>query len=170
MEHRHNRQHHVATGDVHGIGNQSGVSVEHGGAMAVEHAFGVARSARGVTERAGRLLVQLGPCKFSTLGRHDLLVAKHIGSIGLWHVLTGGHNDPALDTRALASDPLDQGPEVGVKEDVAIFGVIDDVDDLFWEKPRVDGVTDEARAGRAVVGLHMTVVIPSQRGDAVTRL
>ncbi|CAI8398518.1 MAG: Uncharacterised protein [Halieaceae bacterium] len=101
--------------------------------MAVEHAFRVARGARGVAERAGRLLVEFGPFKISSLRRHDFFVAKHIRAIGVRHVLAGGHDDPALNTCALAGDPLDQGPEVGVKEDVAIFSVIDDVDDLLWE-------------------------------------
>ena len=104
------------------------------------------------------------------LRRHDLFVTEHIGAVGLRHVLAGGHDDPALNTRALASDTFDQRPEVGVKENIAIFGMVDDVDDLFREQPGVDRVANEARAGRAVVGLHVTVVIPGQRGDTVARL
>ena len=138
--------------------------------MTIEHAFGVPRGTRGVAERAGCLLVQLGPLKVSALRRHDLFVTEHISAVGLRHVLAGGHDDPALNTRALASDAFDQRPEVGVKENIAIFGMVDDVDDLFREQPGVDRVANEARAGRAVVGLHVTVVIPGQRGEAVARL
>ena len=138
--------------------------------MAVEHAFRVARGTRGVAERAGCLLVQLRPLKISALSRHDLFIAEHVRPIGLRHVLAGGHDDPALNTRALASDALDQRPEVGIKKDVAIFSMVDDVDDLFREQPRIDRVTNKARAGGAVIGLHVPVVVPRQRGDAIALL
>jgi hypothetical protein len=49
-------------------------------------------------------------------------------------VLAGGHDDPALNARALCCNPFDQRQEVRVKEDVAIFGVVNDVDDLFWKQ------------------------------------
>ena len=105
--------------------------MQHGRAMAIEHAFGVARCARGVAKRAGRLLIELRPLKVGALVGHDLFVTEHVRAISLRHVFAGGHDHPALDTRALTSDALDQRPKVWVEEDVAVLGMVDDVNNLL---------------------------------------
>ena len=64
---------------------------------------------------------------------------------------------------------LDQIDEGGIEEHEAVFGVIDDVDDLLDEQARVDGVAHRAHAGDAVVQLEMAVAVPGQRRDAVAR-
>ena len=50
---------------------------------------------------------------------------------------------------------------------MAILGMIDDVGDLVGEQARVDGVTDRAHAGDAVVQLEVAMVVPRERGDAL---
>ena len=50
---------------------------------------------------------------------------------------------------------------------IAILGVVDDVGDLVGEQARIDGVTDRADAGDAVVQLEMAVVVPGERRDAL---
>ena len=82
-------------------------------------------------------------------------------------MLASRHNHPALDAGALTCQPLDQRPKIGVEEHVAVFSMIDDVDDLLGEQSRVDGMAHKARARRAVIRLHMAVVVPGQRGDAI---
>ena len=63
---------------------------------------------------------------------------------------------------------LDQRQEVRVHKHELVLGVIDDVDDLFREQPRVDRVADVAAAGAGIVGLEMPVVVPGQGRDPRT--
>ena len=62
---------------------------------------------------------------------------------------------------------LDQRHENRIEEDVAIFGMVDDVLDLLRKQARIDGVQDAAAAGHAVVQLEMAIAVPGQRGDAL---
>ncbi|MNT31096.1 hypothetical protein D3C72_1669190 [compost metagenome] len=63
-----------------------------------------------------------------------------------------------------------QRQEGGVEEHVAVFGVIDDIGDLFREQPGIDGVADGAHAGDAVVDLQVAIAVPRQRADSFTLL
>jgi hypothetical protein len=45
--------------------------------------------------------------------------------------------------------------------------VIDDVNQLFREQARIDGVADIAAAGGGIIGLEVAVVVPGQGGNAV---
>ena len=114
--------------------------------MTVEHTFRIARGSRGVTQRTGDLLVQIGPLKHIALGAHQVFVAHHIGPITLWHMLARCHNDPALDGRTLVGDTFNQRPKIGVKKHVSILGMINNVDNLLRKQTRVNRVTDIARA------------------------
>ena len=70
VEHRHDRQHHVTAGNIHRVGYQSGIGVQHGGTVAVEHALGVTRRARRIAKRTGRLLIQFRPLEDIALPGH----------------------------------------------------------------------------------------------------
>ena len=76
------------------------------------------------------------------------------------------HHD-ALQGGQLRRQLLQQRQEHGVGEQVAILGVVHDVGDLIGEQAGIDGVTDGADPGDAVVQLEMPVVVPGERGDAL---
>ena len=54
-----------------------------------------------------------------------------------------------------------------IEEDRAVFGVIDDEDDLIVEEARVDDVADRAHAGDGVIEFEMPVIVPGERRDAI---
>jgi hypothetical protein len=78
-----------------------------------------------------------------------------------------GQHDVALDGRQPLLQPLHQRHEGEVEEEQPVLGVVDDVDDLLVEEPRVDRVIDRADAGDAVPGLEMPPGVPGERRDAV---
>ena len=61
VEHRHDRQRHRARRQVEAVGRDLGQGVEHGRAMLVEHALGIAGRAAGVAQAARVALVALDP-------------------------------------------------------------------------------------------------------------
>ena len=136
-------------------------------AMRVEHALGIAGGTRGVAQRRGRVLVELRPFVVVGLGRQQVFVAVQVGDRGAGHLLPTAQCDPALDTRTLRRQSLDQRGEIDVEEDVAVIGVVGDVGDLFREQARIDGVADGGHARYGVVDLEMAVGIPRQGADAV---
>src|SRR5579885_2833224 len=81
-----------------------------------------------------------------------------------------GHRDPAFDVRAMRLQLLDERDEGEVEEDVAVLGMIDDVDDLLGEEARIDGMADRAHAGDAIIDLEMAKAVPGKRADAVRLL
>ncbi len=101
--------------------------------MAIKHAFGVARRARGIAQRAGLILIDCRPLVAVGLGGDKRLVAEDIGERCFRHVLSGRHDHPTFDARALIRHLLYQRPKVGVQKDVLIFGVIDNVNNLLGE-------------------------------------
>ena len=72
-----------------------------------------------------------------------------------------------LHARELVLQLLQQGHEGEVEEEQAVFGVVDDVDDLVGEQPRIDGVIDRADPGDAVPGFQMPPGVPGERRHAV---
>src|SRR4051794_10389305 len=60
---------------------------------------------------------------------------------------------------------LDQGYEDGIEENIAVFSMVDDVQDLLREQARIDRMQDAAGARYTVVKLEMTEAVPGERGD-----
>ena len=81
-----------------------------------------------------------------------------------------GHRHDVAHALHLRQQLLDGREQVEVDEEELIVGVVDDVDDLLGEEPRVVRVADRAHAGDAVVELEVTVAIPGQRTDPVADL
>ena len=46
---------------------------------------------------------------------------------------------------------LDERCKIGIEEDVTVFGVVDDVDELLGEQARIDRMQHTAGAGHAVI-------------------
>ena len=169
VEHRHHRHDHVSGRQVHGVGQAGRIGVQNGRAMRVDHALGVAGRARGVAQRRGRGLVELGPLVVVGVAVDQVLVAQQLERRGLRHVRLVGHRDPPAHALAMRRDALDQLQEGQVEEYVLVLGVIDDVDDLLREQARIDGVTDGAAARGGVVDLEVAEAVPGERADAVGR-
>ena len=81
-----------------------------------------------------------------------------------------GQHDVFLDGRQFVGDLFQKRHEGDVDEHHAVFGMIDDPDDLVGKQPRIDGVVDRADAENAVPGLQMPPGVPGQGGDAVAEL
>ena len=76
-----------------------------------------------------------------------------------------GENDARFHARALRQDTLEQTHEHDVGEHELILGVIEDVDELLLEQPRIDRVADASAARNGVVQLHVSVIVPRERRD-----
>ena len=99
VEHRHHRQDAVLGRGVEHVGRGADDGVQHRAAVAVEHALGVARGARGVAQAGGGVLVEAGPLITFVLSCQQVFVAHqpgHLGGVG-GHVLAPGHGDEMLD-------------------------------------------------------------------------
>ena len=138
--------------------------------MAVERALGLAGGAGGVAEGSSSPLVEFGPLEILVLGRNQRLVTGEAREAGRGLGALFGHQyDPAL-RRELRRQPLDQRDKARIDEKQPVRGMIDDVDDLFIEEPRVDRVADCADAGDRVIKLEMAKGVPGERPDAVAGL
>ena len=174
VEHRHHRQHHVGRAGAQAVGQRRSHRVQHGRAVAVEHALRVAGGAAGVAQGTGGVLVEAGPVVLVAVRRQQVLVAQQVGdlggNIGGRHVGTVGQRDPVLDGFGAPGHGLDQRQESHVEEQHLVFGVVGDVDDLVRVQPRVQSVQHDARAADAEVQLHVAVAVPGQCGHAFTLL
>ncbi len=65
---------------------------------------------------------------------------------------------------------FDQGQESQVEQQDLVFGMVGDIGDLLRMQARIDRMQHGAGTGHGVVGFHMAVAIPRQRGDAVAHL
>ena len=59
----------------------------------------------------------------------------------------------------MRSNALDERHERQIKEDVLVVSVIDDVGDLVWKQPRVDGVSHRTRARHTVINFKMAYAV-----------
>ncbi|KAF5289622.1 hypothetical protein FQR65_LT20784 [Abscondita terminalis] len=79
VEHGHDEHHGLARVQPEGVGRQFHQRMQHGGTVRVQHALGVARGARGVAQRGGRALVELGPFEILALAADQLVPAAQVG-------------------------------------------------------------------------------------------
>ncbi len=171
MEHRHDRQHRVPGAEPDRVGQCDRQGMQHGRAVVVERALGMAGRARGVAEARRRGLIEHRPLVLGGLGRDQPLVAPDLEAgpreairrqVGIV-----GQDEDALERPQLRRQALDQRQEHRVGEQIAVLGVIDDVGDLVREQAGVDRVADRPDARDAVVELEVPVVVPGERRDPV---
>ena len=170
MEHRHHRQDHVLRRGTAYIGQRRAERVQHGRAVGVEHALRIAGGARGVAQAGRSEFIEHRPGVVAGFGRQKFLIAKHAGNPGGGHVRSVGHRDPTLHRSAARRDLLDKREKREIKENQAVFGVVDDVDDLVFEQARVDGVDHRLHARNTVIELVVAIPVPGERADALARL
>jgi hypothetical protein len=101
------------------------------------------------------------------LGRQQLLVAEELERAGCRHMRAVGHQDEMPDGLHLRRQLLDQRQEGQVEEQDLVRRVIENVDQLVDEEPRIDRVADRAYARDRVVELDVPVAVPGQCRDPV---
>ncbi len=137
--------------------------------MAVQRALGVAGGARRVAERGRGVLVEFGPFAVAVLLRQQVVEAQQVRDAGgRRHLPAMAHQHEVAHRRQLRCELLGQRQQAGVKAQHLVLGVVGDPFDLLGEQARVDRVAHAARAGRAVVDLHVAMAVPGQRGHAVS--
>ena len=171
MEQRDDGQDRAVVREQVGTRGDEEEGVQHHRAVGIEHALGLARGARRVAERAGGVLVELGPREGRRHLGQQALVAEQAAHLAVGrHVLAVRHQHVGLDGLESGGDLLDQRQEGRIEEQRRVLGVVGDVGDLLGEQPRVDGVADGADAGDGVVELEVAVAVPGQRRDPVAGL
>ena len=168
VEHGHHGQDGIAGADVERIGQRTGIGMQQGGTVAVEHALGIAGGAAGVTEAGGGVFVELRPGVGAGLGSNQRLVADEVGYARPFRQLVGitqGH--PQFDAGAFGLHGGHQRREGGVKAHHAVFGVVDDPGQLLGMQAGVEGVQHPARTADTVVHLQVAVTVPGNAGHPV---
>ena len=171
MEERDHGQDRAVAREQVGAGGDEEEGVQQHRAVGIEHALGLAGRARGVAERAGGILVELGPHESRRHLRQQALVAEQARDLPVGrHVLAVGHQRIGLDGAERGFELLHQGQECEIEEQRRVLGVVGDVGDLLGEEARVDGVADGADAGDGIVELEVAVAVPGQGRHPVARL
>jgi hypothetical protein len=141
VEHRHDRQHHRARREVERVGQgAAAVGVQHGRAVRVEHALGVAGGARRCSTATRRCSRRTPATRSRRTGRRSAPRSR-AGSERLagGHVLAVGEHHIALTPCSARTASPPAAGRSGRRRP-AVLGVVDDVADLFREQARVDGV------------------------------
>src|ERR1700722_15214770 len=79
-----------------------------------------------------------------------------------------GHGDEAPYRSQTRSQLLDKRRETNVKKKQLILCMIDDVLNLLWEQPWIDGVTHRPYARDTKKYLQVPVAVPGQGSDSIT--
>ena len=171
MEQRDHRQDRAVVREQVGTRGDEEEGVQQHRAVGVEHALRLARGAGCVAQRAGGILIEVGPRERRRHLGQQTFIAQQAADLAVGrHVLAIGHERVGLDGLEGGLELLDQRQEGQVEEQRRVLGVIGDVGDLLGEQPRIDGVADGADAGDGVVQLEMSIAVPGQRRHPVTRL
>ena len=137
VEQRDDRQDRAVVREQVGARGDQEEGVQHHRAVGIEHALGLACRARRVAERAGGVLVELGPGEGRRHLRQQPLVAEQPAHLAVGrHVLAVGHQHVGLDGLERGRDLLDQRQEGRVEEQRRVLGMVGDVGDLLGEQPR----------------------------------
>ena len=135
--------------------------------MAVERAFGVAGGSGGVAKRGGAPFVQFRPLDITGLRGNQRLVARQVrGATCRLAALFGQPHNPAR-RREMRRQALDQRGKARIHKEQAVRGMIDDVNDLLVEEPRVDRVADRTNARDCVIKFEVAKPVPREGRDPV---
>ena len=162
VEHRHDRQHAAGGAQVQHVGQRDRIGVQHGGAVAVQHALRPPGGARGVAERAGGVLVERRPGVVVVRRLHQRVVAEQAHARRQRRPPACRPRRSASPRRARVRDlrrrcRRSAAAKLRIDEQHAVAGVVDDVGDVVRVQPRIDGVADRLHAGVGVVDLQMPV-------------
>ena len=161
VEHGHNGQNHVFCGDRDAVGQVDAKAVQHGRAVRIQNALGVAGGTRGVAQARCGVLVQIGPDKLGVAAGDEIVIELDAGQLRGGLFVGAFHQNDMFEMLKLVLNACNQRHEGLVDEQHLIFGVVQDIDQLFGEQTRVDGVTDKATARCAKVDFKVATVVPS---------
>jgi len=169
VEHRNHQQKGFGDADGQAVDRAGGPRMQYRRAMRVENAFRVAGGSGGIAQRRGGVFVELWPVVGIGRSAEQILVAEQAGNVAHRPVRPVGHDDKTADARDRLRQFFDDRHETEVEEQESVFGMPDDVFDLFREQTRVDGVQNRSHPRHAIIQLHMPVAIPRQGGDPLAR-
>ena len=136
--------------------------MQHGGAVRIKHALGLARGAGGVAQRARRPLIQQRPGVFGVLAGDQRLISHHRHAQRGQGRLAHHHHHPQRFRQPLGQrhQPRQQR---GIDKQRHIGGIVQNIGDLVRKQPRIDRVQHRPHAGGGVIHLHMRRGVPAQR-------
>ncbi len=143
-----------------------GEGVQPGGAVAVDHALGVAGRAARVAHRRRLALIELGPLVARLLGTDELVVGQRVAQA---RGVALSDDDDVLDGLALVADPGEQGRDGAVDDHHLVLPVVDHVGQLLGEQADVEGVEHRPHRGHGQVRLEVLLVVPGEGPDPVIR-
>ncbi len=129
--------------------------VQHGRAVLVEHALGMAGGATGIAEHARIALITHYPIEVAVLPANQRFILRTV------------KNNKMFDRFEMRLQPVDDRLESCIIHQHTVFGMVHDVDQVFIKQPDIDGMNHAASANRAIPGSQMAVVVHGKCRDAV---
>jgi hypothetical protein len=134
--------------------------------MRIQHALGLAGGAAGVAQPRRGVFVEAAPLR-RRMRLDQRLVGREAGDSRRGQIGALSQQYHALERRAGLKHGLDQRQKCGVDEENAIFGMVDDIDELRRMQPGVQGMAHGADAHGRVPHFHMLRGIPGQCRNTV---
>ena len=144
--------------------------MQHGRAVAVDHALGVPGGPGRVAHGSGGVLVLDGEGTGERrCGGEELLVIEDPGVVGNRSGGSVVDHDDVLDRVQLVGQRHEQRQQRAVDEDDLVLRVVDDVDQLVGEQPDVEGVQHASGARCGEVQLQVPPGVPAERAHPRVR-
>ena len=147
VEHRHDRQDHVALAGAEAVGDHHAHRVQAGRAVRVDDALGVAGGAARVAHRRGPVLVRVvatRPGRPRPAAPRSRAAARPPSGLGT-SPLPSSITTMWRTVSNVSSSGQQQAEQRPVDEDHLVLGVVDDVGELLGEQPDVERVQHPAR-------------------------
>ncbi len=127
--------------------------------MLVQYALGIAGGAAGIAEHARITLWPLMPGKITVVQREDAFKTVRPFAV---------EADIPLNAGPLRFQTIDDRLKLLVIQQHPVIGMIADIDELFVEQTRVNGVDNPAHPDHTVPGREVTAMVHGQGGDPIT--
>ncbi|MCY1358985.1 hypothetical protein D9M69_455350 [compost metagenome] len=138
--------------------------------MGIQHSLGITCGPGGVAQGGSPSFVEGRPGELRAFIGDQLFETQQVTHLDGRHAAPPGHRDKGLHPRQVRGQLLHQCAEGQVEEQDTVFGMPDDELDLLGKQSGIDGVQHGTHAGHRKVELHMSIAVPGQRPDAITRL
>ena len=167
VEHGRDGQHHVGAAQAPEVAHAGHQRVQDGGAVRIDHALRLAGGARRVAHADRVVFVVRHVLEGVRVGgRQQRFV---IGEPGRHRRAAEGEHDDFLEFVQVRKLLVQRQQHV-VDDEEAVLGVARDPADFFRRQAQVERVHHAAGGGNAEVGFQVGVVVPAQRGHALSFL
>ena len=136
--------------------------------MGIQHAFRIARRARGVAQAGGGLLREARPHQFGAVLRQQGFVIHRIRQGRLRHLIVVDHDDKTAYRGELIGHRFQQFGKTGIQQYIAVFCVLNNVLNLLRIQTWIHGMTNRSQPGNCVIAFKMPVTVPGQCCHAIT--